>query len=266
VWRHARRGDKYVTVIIDLTGIRDGTGPARLLDMVEGRSKAAFKTWLAERPQAWRDGVEVVAMDGFTGFKTATTEELPDAVAVMDPFHVVRLAGDALDRCRRRVQLAIHGHRGRKDDPLYRARRTLHTGADLLTDRQCERLNALFESDDHVQVEATWGIYQRMIAAYREPDRAKGRELMVTLIDSVSQGVPAVLSEVVTLGRTLKQRAADVLAYFDRPGTSNGPTEAINGRLEHLRGSALGFRNLTNYIARSLLESGGFRPRLHPRL
>jgi len=255
VWRHARRGDKYVTVIIDLTGIRDGTGPARLLDMVEGRSKAAFKTWLAERPQAWRDGVEVVAMDGFTGFKTATTEELPDAVAVMDPFHVVRLAGDALDRCRRRVQLAIHGHRGRKDDPLYRARRTLHTGADLLTDRQCERLNALFESDDHVQVEATWGIYQRMIAAYREPDRAKGRELMVTLIDSVSQGVPAVLSEVVTLGRTLKQRAADVLAYFDRPGTSNGPTEAINGRLEHLRGSALGFRNLTNLKATGCVQA-----------
>ncbi|GAA3509962.1 hypothetical protein GCM10022294_20320 [Dietzia aurantiaca] len=52
-----------------------------------------------------------------------------------------------------------------------------------------------------------------------------------------------------------------------RPGTSNGPTEALNGRLEHLRGSALGFRNLTNYIARSLLETGGFRPRLlHPRL
>jgi hypothetical protein len=32
-WRHARRGDKYVTVIIDLTPIREGTGPARLLDM-----------------------------------------------------------------------------------------------------------------------------------------------------------------------------------------------------------------------------------------
>jgi transposase len=104
VWRHTRRGDKYVTVIIDLTGIRDRTGPARLLDMVEGRSKQAFKTWLADRPDAWRDAVEVVAMDGFTGFTTATAEELPDAVAVMDPFHVVRLAGDALDRCRRRVQ------------------------------------------------------------------------------------------------------------------------------------------------------------------
>lgn len=266
VWRHTRRGDKYVTVIIDLTGIRDGTGPARLLDMVQGRSKQAFKTWLADRPQAWRDAVDVVAMDGFTGFKTATAEELPDAVAVMDPFHVVRLAGDALDRCRRRVQQQIHGNRGRTADPLYRARRTLHTGADLLTDKQRERLLALFAGDAHVEVETTWNVYQRMVTAYREPDRAHGRQLMEKLINSLSVDVPAALAEVTTLGRTLKQRAADVLAYFDRPGTSNGPTEAINGRLEHLRGSALGFRNLTNYIARCLLEAGGFRPRLHPGL
>ena len=55
-----------------------------------------------------------------------------------------------------------------------------------------------------------------------------------------------------------------MLAHIDRSGKSNGPTEAIRGRLEHPCGSALGFRNLTNYIARSLLETGGFRPRLHP--
>ena len=265
VWRHTRRGDKYVTVIIDLTGIRDGTGPARLLDMVQGRSKQVFKTWLAEHEGSWRDAVEVVAMDGFTGFKTATSEELPDAVAVMDPFHVVRLAGDALDLCRRRVQQATHGHRGRKDDPLYSARRTLHTDAGLLTDKQTRRLTDLFATDEHVEIEATWGIYQRMIAAYRESDRSRGRELMQQLINSVSHGMPAALVEIITLGRTLNKRAADVLAYFDHPGTSNGPTEAINGRLEHLRGSALGFRNLTNYIAPSLLEAGGFRPQLHPR-
>ena len=171
-----------------------------------------------------------------------------------------------MDRCRRRVQLDLHGHRGRAGDPLYRARRTLHTGADLLTDRQRERLEQLFADDAHAQVEATWEIYQRMVAAYREPDRRRGRELMTELINSVSDGVPKALTEIRTLARTLTRRADDILAYFDRPGTSNGPTEAINGRLEHLRGSALGFRNLTNYIARSLLETGGFRPRLHPRL
>ena len=117
VWRHTRFGDKYVTVIIDLTPNRNKTGPARLLDMAEGRSKAVFKQWLAARPKKWRDRIEVVAMDGFSGFKTATAEELPDAIPVMDPFHVVRLAGDALDVCRRRVQQDIFGRRGMKGRP-----------------------------------------------------------------------------------------------------------------------------------------------------
>ena len=120
--------------------------------------------------------------------------------------------------------------------------------------------------EPHLPVALTWNVYQRIIAAYRQPDRERGKQALTALIDTMRRGVPTALPELVTLGRTLKKRADDVLAYFERPGTSNGPTEAINGRLEHLRGSALGFRNLTNYIARSLLESGGFRPRLHPQL
>lgn len=173
------------------------------------------------------------------------------------------LAGDALDQCRRRVQQTLHGHRGRASDPLYRARRMLHTGLDLLTTRQKTRLEALFAGDDHVEVDATWGIYQKMIAAYQEPDRAVGRTRMQAVIDTLRSSVPGVLTKLITLGRTLKKQAADTLAHSDRPGTSNGPTEALNRRLEHLRGPALGFRNLTNYIARSLLETGGFRPQVH---
>ena len=187
VWRHTRRGDTYVTVIIDLTPIRCGSGPARLLDMIEGRSKQAFKQWLDARPQAWRSGVEVVAMDGFTGFKTATTEELPAAVAVMDPFHVVRLAGDALDRCRRRIQQDTHGHRGRTNDPLYRARRTLHTGADLLTTTQTQRLHELFTADEHVQVEDDLG--RRNRADSRTGDRGvRGQD--AGRLRAVHQGGP----------------------------------------------------------------------------
>ena len=79
-------------------------------------------------------------------------------------------------------------------------------------------------------------------------------------------GVPTALTEIVTLGRTLKRQSPDILAYFDHPNTSNCSAEAINGRLEHLHGSALRFRNLTNYITRALLETGGFRPQLHPQL
>jgi hypothetical protein len=214
-------------VIIDLTSIRAGTGPARLLDMVEGRSKQAFKTWLAERPQTWRDGHRG-GRDGWVHrlqdrhHRGALRRGRGDGPLPRGPPGRRRL-----DQCRRRVQQAIHGHRGYKDDPLYWARRTLHTGADLLTDRQCQRLCELFAADAHVEVEATWGIYQQMFTAYRAPDRTIGRDLMAKLIGSISHGVPAALNELTTLGRTLTKRADDVLAYFDRPGTSNGPTEAI---------------------------------------
>ena len=267
VWRHTPYGDKYVTVILDLTPIRDRRGPSRLLDMVPGRSKRVFKTWLASQPDTWRENIEIVAMDGFTGFKSAAAEELPDARAVMDPFHVVHLAGNALDECRRRIGQELHHRRGRATDPLYKARRMLHTRSCLLTPRQQHQLLNLFSGEEHVALEVTWSAYQNIIDAYRAPDTRVGKAMMEAEINTLtSTRVPRGLSEIITLGRTLKRRAGDILAYFDHPHTSNGPTEAINGRLEHLRGSALGFRNLTNYITRALLETGGFRPQLHPQL
>jgi transposase len=149
--------------------------------------------------------------------------------------------------------------------PLQRTADPAHR-ADLLTDKHKDRLADLFAVDAHVEVKATWSIYQRMITAYRDPDHTRGRELMQKLIDSTSHGVPATLIEVVTLGRTLKKRAIDILAYFNHPGTSNGPQKRSTAASNPSAGSALGFHNLTNYIARSLLETGGFRPRLHPGL
>jgi transposase len=266
VWRHTRFGDTFVTVVIDLTPVRDKTGSARLLDMVPGRSKQVFKAWLARQPQVFRDGVSVVAMDGFTGYKSAAVEELPDAVEVMDPFHVVALAGDKLEKCRQRVQQEIYGHRGRAGEPLYTIRRALHTGTGFLTQRQATRIDMVFTRADFIAVEVTWSAYQHVMAAYRETNPVRGKAIMARVIHQLTVGVPKGLAELAQLGRTLNKRKKDILAYFDHPGCSNGPTEAINGRLEHLRGIALGFRNLANYIARSLLETGGLKPALHPQL
>src|SRR5699024_9744931 len=120
------------SVVIDLTPVADGIGPARLLDMVPGRSKQTFINWLSAQTSAFRKGVEIVAMDGFTGYKTAATEQLPEATTVMDPFHVVALAGTALDKCRQRIQQATLGRRGKTGAPLYGIRKTLRTGNDYL--------------------------------------------------------------------------------------------------------------------------------------
>src|SRR5699024_826409 len=185
---------------------------------------------------------------------------------VMDPFHVVALAGDALDQARQRIQRETTGRRGRSGDPLYGARKTLRTGVDLFTPGQGSKLDRVFGSDQHVELEATWSVYQKVVAAYRCGSKPAGKQMLTEVIDSLRRGVPAKLVELKKLGRTLNRRAVDILAYFDRPGTSNGPTEAINGRLEHLRGTALGFRNRTSCSTRALLDGVGFRPLLHAHL
>ncbi|GAA4817295.1 ISL3 family transposase [Tomitella cavernea] len=264
-WKHVRgQGDSsWVTVLIDLTPVVDGTGPARLLDMITGRSKQVLKDWMNSRGQRFRDRITVVAMDGFAGYRTATGEELPRARIVMDPFHVVQLAGEKLDRCRTRIQQATCGHRGRKNDPLYKIRRILHTRVEFLTDTQKNLLvESLNSHDDHVAVEITHQVYQQMIAAYEHPDRREGKILMFKVLKRICKGLPAGLDELAQLGRSLWARRKEILAYFDT-GVSNGPVEAINGRLEHLRGIAQGFRNLDHYILRSLLHSGQLAARIN---
>ncbi len=255
-WAPRRLGAAgFVTLIIDLTPAYDHSGPARLLDLVPGRSATALAVWLTAQPADFARSVQVIAMDGFAGYKTAATEVLPDAVTVMDPFHVVALAGTKLDLIRQRIQQQTLGRRGHTGDPLYGIRRIARTRLQLLSTRQYARLTSVLDADEHLAVKVAWLIYQKIIAAYADPNRRRGKKAMTTLIDSIRRGVPAGLEEIAQLGRTLGRRRDDILAFFDHHA-SNGPTEAINGRLEALRRNALGFRNLTHYRLRSLLHSG----------
>ena len=152
--------------------------------------------------------IEIVAMDGFTGFTSAAAEELPGARVVMDPFHVVHLAGDALNECRSRTEQELHHRRGRATVSLYKVRGMLHTRSCLLTLRQQHRILDLFASDCHVALEVTWSVYQNIIDAYRAPDTIAGKALMQAEIACLSDaGIPSSLTEIVTLGRTLKRRA-----------------------------------------------------------
>ena len=81
-----------------------------------------------------------------------------------------------------------------------------------------------------------------------------------------STRVPRSLTELMTLGRTLKRRAGDILAYFNHPHTSNVLPKPSTAASNTYAAPPQDLRNLTNYITRALLETGGFRPQLHPQL
>ena len=118
----------------------------------------------------------VAALDPFRGYATALRTSLPHATRVLDAFHVTRLGFAAVDDVRRRVQQDDLGHRGRKDDPLYRIRRVLRRGHEHLTDLAWDRLlTGLDVGDVDGQVAAAWIAAQDLRLLYRAKTRDDAR-------------------------------------------------------------------------------------------
>lgn len=164
IWHHVStkptddggRGPKELTGMVDLTVDENGQVRARLLDLVQGRTKAAYTDWLDERGEDFKAGVQVATLDPFQGYKAAIDDELAEATAVLDVFHVLALGTKCVDEVRRRVQQATTGHRGRKGDPLYGIQTILRAGAENLTDKQKGRIARAFAAHEaHQEVDVT---------------------------------------------------------------------------------------------------------------
>ncbi len=249
------RGPRELTGMVDLSRDQQGRVRARLLDLVPGRSGETYKGWLTERGEGFRQRVEIATLDPFHGYKNAIDDQLDDARSVLDAFHVVKLASKVVDDVRRRVQQDIHGHRGRKNDPLYRVRNILRAGQERLTDRQRARLETAFAADErHIEVEVAWLCAQQVRSAYHQDTHAAGRKIAEQIVATFAS---CPIPEVARLGKTLNTWRAEFLGYFDTAGASNGGTEAINGLIELHRRIARGFRNRDNYRLRMLLIAGG---------
>jgi len=213
---------RYVTGMVDLRPAAGG--PARLLDVVQGRSGKVVLDWLADRDPSWTDRVRVAATDPFRGYDTALRTGLPQATVVLDAFHAVKLAQDCVDTVRRRVQQDTLAHRGRAADPLYRIRRVLLRGAEHLTDKGYARLLAgLAAGDPDEHLARAWIAAQELRHVYGagDPDQAR---LAVFHQACQVHGIP----ELTRLSRTIHAWQDQLLAYFTTGRVSNGPTEAVN--------------------------------------
>jgi transposase len=223
------RGSRFATGVADLTPGR----PARLLDVVVGRSAATLGGWLAGRDDDWRAGIATASLDPFRGYASALKRHVPQAVRVLDPFHVVRLGLACTDQVRRRVQQDTVGHRGYAGDPLFTVRRLLRHRADRLTEQQTARLEAALRAGDpDGEVSAAWSVSQHLMAAYTrtEPDAAK------TVIDTLITAVKtSPIPEIARLGRTLRAWRGELCAHFDHPTVTNGPTENLNLKIKNTK-------------------------------
>ena len=235
----------WMTTLVD-------TSTGRVLGVVDGRDSAGVGAWLAARSQAWRDAVEVVAIDPSAAFRKALREQLPAAAASVDAFHLVKLANDMLTTVRQRVIRECKGRRGRAEDPAWTNRRLLLRAGDTLSPKALARLKITLRADDETdEIGAAWGIKEQLRALLTSGSLAQAHENKMLLGLMV---LAADMPETNRLWATI-DTWWDAIEGLVVTGVTNARTEAANTSIKQIKRTGRGYRNADNYRARILLAS-----------
>jgi transposase len=237
----------FVTTVADVEN-------HQIIDILPTRKYGDVAGWIDQQPSAWKERIRYGALDMSATYAAVYTVVLPKASQVVDPFHAISLANRCLDAVRRRVQTEATGHRGRRDDPLYRARRVLLMGEEKLDEDATARLASLLElGDPGAEVAIAYRIKERLRDFYRTNNAGEARHILEELqAHCLKRSMPP---EVQKLGRTIRQWF-DKLCNYHLAKVTNGPTESLNNLIKRIKRIGFGFRNFENYRIRALLYAG----------
>ena len=239
---YVQLADRWHTCFYDLSG-RQG-----MLGQVEGRTADDAAYWLAGATPAWRDAVQVVAIDMCTIYASAVRRMLPHAVLAVDLFHVVQLAVKTAGDVRRRAVRGKYGRRGRSGDPEYGIKSLLVRNLEHLTPAQfAEVIETLDRDAAGQEIAIAWIAKEKLRDALNLRARITGttpcerqvRDKLYAFYDWCAQNdsVPELLSLAKTISRWEDEIVAAVLT-----GVTNATSESLN-RLAKLEARlAYGFR------------------------
>jgi transposase len=235
-----RKGHRSNTLIVDL----DRGKP---IATFKGRRAEDVIAWFKSRPQAERDQVEVVVGDRSKTYASAIQQLFGEQVHVIDRFHVVQLAVDALDGVLRSVQKQRAPEEA-KDLKKLRKRwlksaNQLNVDAWIARDEWRRRFPELREVIDWVQNLRTW--FER---TYAKP----AREALLKLIERASQST---LEPLQRMSSTLSRWFEPIFRYM-RHRYTNGMTEGFNNKIKLIQRMAYGLRNEHNRQKRILAWCG----------
>ena len=243
----SRNHTDYATTVADVEN-------HQIIEILPTRKYTDVAGWIDKQPKPWKERIRFGALDMSATYAAVYTVMLPKADQVVDPFHVISLANRSLDAVRRRVQTEQTGHRGRRDDPLYRARRVLFRGEEKLDSGAAERLWSLLAlGDPGAEVAVAYRVKERLRDFYRTRDPEMAKAMLKELEAHCRRRTMP--PEIQRLGRTIGAWF-EKIANFHLARVSNGPTEALNNLIKRIKRIGFGFRNFENYRIRALLYAG----------
>jgi len=231
------------------TGFVDLAGDQGLLGQVTGRTSDCVVDWLTRRSPQFRETIRFVAIDPAAVYANAVTSPglLPNATLVVDHFHIVKLANDAVTKVRRRVIWEQKGRRGRKDDPAWANRRRLLTARERLSPKAFAAMwNSLIDSDPSAQILTAWIAKEELRALLALARTGAHRdEIRHRLGVFYHWCAAADIDELNTLATTVETWWPAIEAFI-ATGITNARTEGINRLIKQVKRSACGFRNPAN--------------------
>ena len=247
-----RKGQSYLTVVVDHHS-------GRLVWAAPGRDRKTVEKFLDLLGTERCAKLELVSCD-MAGWITApVAERCPNAQVCLDPFHVIKLATDALDEIRREVwnEARKAGETALAKD-LKGARFALWKNPENLTPRQKLKLAHIQQINQRLY--RAYLLKEQLRQIYRvDPDEAIG------VLDAwLKWARRCRLAPFVKLAKTIRDQRAGIEAAF-RNGLSNARVEQINTQIRLITRRGFGYHSQQAVIALAMLSLGGLCPPLPGR-
>jgi transposase len=251
---HHRRGAELATIASDLDR-------RAVIEVLEGRSRRVVGRWLASLPEWRRAAIEVVSIDPYEAYRQAIRAALPAARIVVDPFHLVRGAGEALEQVRRERQRGAarrpkgkgkrrSGKAASWRPELYRSRHRLLRARERLTERDRRRLCELFEREPALA--EAWGLKEAFRAVYAAHDRAEAARRLDSFLAACDR---AQIPSFGAFAKGVRLWREEILAYFEEP-TTNGYAEGVINKVKVIKRRAYGLPTFEGFRERVLIACG----------
>jgi transposase len=247
----ARKGHRYVTVVVDVDSPHALKHGPRLIFMTPGRKAESIAQFAREMPKhgAQPEQITLSALDMGKAFISGVNEHLPNAEVCLDRYHVMQLVGKAVDQERRYLQSLGFELKG--------ALWALRGNAENLKEKHLQLRKSLCK--EHAELGRCMALREDLQALWGYEDVAGPVQEGCTLPSAREQAAAHLkrwsawaqrsrLEGFVKLARTLRAHAASILNYYPSHLTS-AAIEAINGLLQDARRRAKGYRNFKNFRA-----------------
>jgi transposase len=229
------------------TGLVDLSGNGGLFAQVNGRTSKILIEWLQAQDPDWLANITHISMDTSATYARAARLALPNAVVVVDRFHLVALANKAVTDYRRELAWALRGRRGRKCDPEWAQRNRLLRAAETLTPDELAKVqDAVRRADPSGGLEKCWQgkelLRKLLKLAGTNPDRGR---IFNALTAFYLHCADSEIAQLRRLAWTVHDWQNSIIAGL-HTGISNGRTEGYNRIVKHIGRIAFGFRNQDN--------------------